>query len=83
MTIVLREPGAERYAEVLGGHSDLLISAASFVEAGVVAARRGLSRDLDDIFQAVKLTVVTVDAERARLAVQAYRRYGRASTLRG
>ena len=50
MTIVLREPGAERYAEVLGGPSDLLISAASLVEAGVVAARRGLSRDLDDIF---------------------------------
>ena len=77
MTIVLREPGAERYAEVLGGHSDLLISAASSVEAGVVAARRGLSRDLDDIFQAVKVTVVTVDAERARLTVQAYRRYGK------
>ena len=75
MTIVLREPGAERYAVILGAHPDLAISAATYVEAGVVAARRGLSPDMQDLLDATALEVVEVTQESARRAIQAYRRW--------
>jgi ribonuclease VapC len=77
LTVVLREPGADRYADVLTDYEPLIISAATYVEAGIVAARRRLSSDLDDILHAVKLDIVPVDAERAERAIRAYRRFGK------
>lgn len=65
----------------LGG-SRTLLSAATFVELGIVVdGRRNpvLSRRVDDLLRDAAVDVASFDAEQAAVARQAYRDYGKGS----
>ena len=57
------------------------MSAATYVEAGIVADTRGplLGRALDEVLADFDIEVEPLTAEQARIARQAYRDYGRGS----
>lgn len=80
VAIVLGEPDAERFVDALALPAARLISAANVVEAGIVVeARQGpdAARDLALLLEASAVVVEPVDAEQARLAVDAWRRFGK------
>lgn len=81
VAIVLGEPDAEQLASVLAASAgDLVISAASVVEAGIVAeARLGPDggRDLDELLAVLAVEIVPVDTEAATLARHAWQRFGK------
>lgn len=80
VAIVLGEPDAERFVDALTVPALRLISAANLVEAGIVVeARQGpdAARDLALLLETIAIAVEPVDAEQARLAVDAWRRFGK------
>lgn len=78
--VALGEPDAERYAATLVANAgDVLVSAATYVEAGIVLqARLGEegTRSLEEVISACRAQVVPLDAEQAALAVAAWARFG-------
>ncbi|PVZ11034.1 type II toxin-antitoxin system VapC family toxin [Actinomycetospora cinnamomea] len=80
VAVVLGEPDAERYAEALTRPGLRLLSAVNLVEAGIVVeARQGpdAARDLTLLLETTTVTVEPVDDAQARLAVDAWRRFGK------
>lgn len=80
VAIVLGEPDAERFVDALTVPALRLISAANLVEAGIVVeARQGpdAARDLALLLETIAIAVEPVNAEQARLAVDAWRRFGK------
>lgn len=79
--VALGEPDAERFAATLVANAgDVLLGAATYVEAGIVLqARLGDegARSLDDVIRACRAQIVPLDAEQAALAVSAWARFGR------
>ena len=76
-----QEPDADRILSLLGHHGGR-ISAATVVEARIVAASKGGPhgvRRLDDLIRQFDIEVVSVDSEQADVASAAYRDYGKAS----
>jgi ribonuclease VapC len=74
------EPAASRLSVALDAATEVRISAATVVEAGIVVeARRGElgGRELDLLLQRLQADVVSVTAEHAALARDAYRRFGK------
>jgi ribonuclease VapC len=74
------EPTAPRISAALVADSRRLLSAASFVESGIVADRQrgeagGL--ELDVLLHRLQIEVVPVSLEQAELARAAYRRFGK------
>lgn len=80
MAILGQEPGWQEVA-ALAAEGPCRISSATWVEVGVVADARSPrhGRRLDDLLAALNAEVVDLDAEQARVARDAYRRYGRGS----
>jgi ribonuclease VapC len=77
--VVLGEPDAERYLDVLQ-HETAVVSAVSLAEAAIVVeARQGpdAQRDLRLLVDATISEVLAVDAVHAEAAVAAWRRFGR------
>lgn len=82
VAIVNDEPDAERFAQALAREAVVLMSAASYVEAGaVIDGRRDpvLSRQLDEFVASARISIVPVDREQAVIARTAYRDFGRVS----
>lgn len=80
VAIVLIEPGWERLRECLARVADACVSAVSLVEAGMVLESRlgpAGAVQLDDLLLDAELTVVPFDEAQARLAREAFRRFGR------
>jgi ribonuclease VapC len=80
VAIVLIEPGWERLRECLARVGDAYVSAVSLVEAGMVLESRlgpAGAVQLDDLLLDAELTVVPFDEAQARLAREAFRRFGR------
>jgi ribonuclease VapC len=81
VAVVLGEADGERYVDAMTlSPSPPQVSAANAVEAAIVVeARQGpeAARDLDALMQAVAMTVAPVDEELVRLAVGAWRRFGK------
>jgi len=79
VAVVLGEPDAERYLEVLQREPTRLTSVSLAEAAIVVEARQGpdAARDLELLVDATIDEVVAVDADHARAAVAAWRRFGR------
>lgn len=79
--VILGEVDAERYVAVLLSNSDdLAVSAATYVEAGIVLqAKLGDAgrRSLDELLGLVGAEVVPVDAGQAAIALSAWARFGR------
>ena len=80
LAIFLIEPEAEAFAHAISNAPDVLISAASMLETGIVLDGRiaaDATADLDTFIAGTGLSVEPVTAEQARLARVAYRTYGR------
>lgn len=77
MAIVLDEPAADDCAAVLAAEDRLLMSAASVAEALIVAGRRGVGDELEQLLDGLGLEVVSVTPPMARLVAQAYARWGK------
>ena len=79
MAILFQELDADRHATAIAADAAPKISAATMVEAGAVALRRGgpaLLHALESMVAAAGISVVDSSATQSALAIDAYRRYG-------
>lgn len=80
LAVVLGEPGFESFVEAIAAAPACRISAASFVEASVIAESRigdqGV-RQCDSFFRSSSMMIEPVTEEQALLARQAYSDYGK------
>ncbi|MEY4556505.1 MAG: hypothetical protein RL093_1624 [Pseudomonadota bacterium] len=74
--VVAQQPSADQCARILS-RAELVISAATLTEALIVASRKRVLPELEDLLAALDLTVEPVDAEFAERAADAYRRWGK------
>lgn len=80
VAILGAESDARVFAEAMADAPALRVSAATYVEAGIVMDSRRdvkLSRSLDDFVRNTRIVVEPVTAEQARLAREAYRDFGK------
>jgi ribonuclease VapC len=80
MTILLSEPDAEQYAKAIDEAEVTRISAATFVEAAIVAgayAGEAGGRDLDSFMRRTQIVMESVTEEQAHIARQAYADFGK------
>ena len=81
LAILLDEPEAENYRELLKDHP-VAVSAATVAESRIVLQSRGGMR-MCDIFEAILIQVnagvIPVDGYQARVASDAHQRFGRGS----
>jgi ribonuclease VapC len=80
LAVLLEEPEAAEFAQLIEDDPAPLISAASVFEAGIVLiSRHGVDArgDLQDFIVQGGLQVEPVTAEQAELALDAYQRYGK------
>jgi ribonuclease VapC len=80
--IAFEEADAERYASALAGADTAWISAAVFVEAGAVIELRSgtVGRvTLEALLARIGVGIAAFDARQARLALAAYRTFGKGS----
>ena len=82
VAILEGEPEADTLTARLASASTLSMSAATYVECGVVLDGRGdavLTRRFDELLATLDVTIVPVTAAHARTARAAYRDFGRGS----
>ena len=82
VAILTDEPGATVLNDLLVSTDGSVVSAASYLETGIVLDRhrRGpVSDALDDYLEGAALSVAPVTARQARIARAAYRDFGRGS----
>ena len=80
LAILFREPGYEVFEKALAGATKCRLSAASFVEAGIVLESRGGAaalRESDALIRAGGIQIEAVTEEQAQLARQCYSDYGK------
>ena len=78
--ILTGEPGADVLTRVIAESPDVLMSSFSVLETGIVLeARKGEAggRELDLFLQRARIRVVPLDSEQARIAREAWRRFGK------
>ncbi|SRR5690606_17527807 len=80
LAVIQGEPEGGACSEKLAAEQ-CQISAANWVEAGVVVDNRSIAtqRDFDELMILAEIAIEPVTAEHARIARDAYRRYGRGS----
>jgi ribonuclease VapC len=75
--VVLGEPDAERYLEYMLNAQEPEISAATLLEARIIARRRNVEKDLEELLSAIhRLAVAPFDEDLSSIAFQAYKTYG-------
>ena len=77
LAIVFAEDEGGRCADVLAQADRRAISAVTLTEARVVAARRGVAEELNELLARTPLEVVVVDRVVAHKAARAYGRWGK------
>ncbi|OLP60997.1 twitching motility protein PilT [Xaviernesmea oryzae] len=77
IAILQKEPRAAVCRAAPVSYDRLLLSAGTYVEAMIVAARRGLPAEMDDLIQISISDIIPVTPDRARRASAAYRRWGK------
>jgi ribonuclease VapC len=77
MAIVLGEPEAGGCMAALGAETQILISAGTLAEALIVAGRRAVSDELEQIVNGLDLDIVPVTTASARRVAGAYGQWGR------
>lgn len=76
------EPAASALLEAMLDAASVQMSAASYLEAGIVVDRLGdptLSRRLDELLADLEVVLSPVTEDQARIARQGYRDYGKGS----
>jgi ribonuclease VapC len=80
IAILLHEPEREQFFDLIAATSSRLISAVTVIESGMVAYGRakgpGLA-ELTDLLAVIDAEIVPFDEEQARLAIDAFIRYGK------
>ena len=80
VTIILEEPGFSSYLDTLLALPKTRMSAATFLEAAIVIDRQPNPRaaaKLDEIIEQLDITIEPVTVHQARIARDAYRRFGK------
>jgi ribonuclease VapC len=77
VAVLTRESEGANFRNLIYDAQVVRISAAGYVEVGVVLDSRGLSRDLDQFLEWCTAQVEPVSESQAHIARLAYRRYGR------
>ena len=80
LAVLFAEPDAARYAKVMGRALTCRMSAASFLEAAIVAESRGGSpagHELDVFLERAGMELLPVTPDHARAARRAWRRFGK------
>lgn len=80
LSVILGEPDAEHFLSLMGGAVELGVSAATLVEAGIVAEAKGgreAADDLEALLSELECTVVPLDHEQTAAALEAWRRFGK------
>lgn len=80
VSIVFRESGYVRLLDVIGARAEVFLSAANLAEALLVVERRNGAAavaELEILLEKIEATVVPFDAAQARLAHEAFQRYGK------
>jgi ribonuclease VapC len=79
LAILLREPEKDLFRELIARDPEPIISPFNFLEAAVRAD--GLGREMadgfDELFQETGIRIAGADLRQARLAREAYQRYGK------
>ena len=82
IALVFQEEEATEFARMLAESDITRISAATYLEAGIVLDSRqdpALSRQLDHLIDSAEMVIESVTAEQARAARLAYRDFGKGS----
>jgi ribonuclease VapC len=84
VAIVWGEPEAEEFVQLIRADSGPVMSAANYLETGIVVDRNrshdpALVRDLDTLLTGLDIEIVPVTVDQARLARQAHRDFGKGS----
>ncbi|MBV9991761.1 MAG: type II toxin-antitoxin system VapC family toxin [Alphaproteobacteria bacterium] len=82
LAVLKRESDALKYATALSSKQALKMSAATYVELGIVADRDRdpiMSRLLDHVVRDAEIEIVPFDEAQARIAREAYRDFGKGS----
>ena len=80
LAILCGEPERQQFIKLLTADPTRLLSAANFLETGIVLENRSgdaAGRDFDLFLYRAAITVVPVDRDQAELARRAYRRFGK------
>ena len=79
LAVLLREPEKQRFRELIALAAEPVISPVNFLEAAVRADALGdaESKGLDRLIETSGIAIVQVTPQQARLAREAYQRYGK------
>ncbi|TQF29581.1 type II toxin-antitoxin system VapC family toxin [Bradyrhizobium sp. UNPA324] len=77
MAIVLDEPQANACIAALESADEILISAATAAESLIVAARRGVQEEMQNLIANLGFNVISVTRASAERVAQIYSRWGR------
>lgn len=77
MAILLGEPQADALIAVLEAEDDLLISAGTVAEALIVAARRNVGEEMEQLLDGLGFEIISVTPASARRIAEAYRNWGK------
>ena len=80
VAILLAEPEAKVFAEILEAEDDVRMSAGNYLETAVVIDSRNdpiLSREFETLLRRTEIEILPVTLEHAQLARQAYRDFGK------
>ncbi len=80
MAVILGEPDAEYFLSLMSGADELAVSAATLVEAGIVAEAKGgreAADDLESLLADLECVILPLDEQQAVAAVEAWRRFGK------
>lgn len=77
VTILRREPEADRFIDRLLAVPDVRVSAGTLLETRLVAERDGGTAELGEIIEVASIEIVPVDARQVDLAFDGFRRFGK------
>ncbi len=77
MAVIFNEPQAEACIAAFEAEDNILISAGTVAEALIVARRRNVGEELENLIDGLGCHVVTVTLAAARRVAQAYEKWGR------
>jgi ribonuclease VapC len=77
MAILLQEPEGKDFTRQLYDAPSPRMSAATLVEAQIVAQGRNIAHLLDALIERLGIAIVPVDEEQARIAAEGFKKFGK------